>query len=167
MVRSLPGFGQALVKSTAVHSRRDIHGEARAEFALGNSTIIGVNIQGLTIDLPSSREAFELLVQYPLGQLAAKESLGDVLLIIDGLDVAAKERSREAIPALLANSDLAEGVRILATTRSDPDVMRFFSHSAGVMVDWVGPLMTCGLASGVMIVAVLCVAMFTQVTQVE
>ena len=38
---------------------------------------------------------------------------------------------------------------------------------AGVMVDWVGPLMTCGLASGVMIVAVLCVAMFTQVTQVE
>jgi MFS family permease len=38
---------------------------------------------------------------------------------------------------------------------------------AGVMVDWVGPLMTCGLASGVMIVGVLCVAMFTQVTQVE
>ena len=38
---------------------------------------------------------------------------------------------------------------------------------AGVMVDWVGPLMTCAFASGVMIVAVLCVAMFTQVTQVE
>ena len=37
----------------------------------------------------------------------------------------------------------------------------------GVMVDWVGPLMTCAFASGVMIVAVLCVAMFTQVTQVE
>ena len=38
---------------------------------------------------------------------------------------------------------------------------------AGVMVDWVGPLMTCTFASGVMFVAVLCVAMFTRVTQVE
>jgi MFS family permease len=38
---------------------------------------------------------------------------------------------------------------------------------AGVMVDWVGPLMTCTFASGVMIVAVLCVAVFTQVMQVE
>ena len=38
---------------------------------------------------------------------------------------------------------------------------------AGVMVDWVGPLMTCTFASGVMIVAVLCIVIFTQVTQVE
>jgi MFS family permease len=38
---------------------------------------------------------------------------------------------------------------------------------AGVMVDWVGPLMTCGLASGVMMVAVGCIAALTQVTQVE
>ena len=38
---------------------------------------------------------------------------------------------------------------------------------AGVLVDHFGPLLTCGLASGVMIVWVIGMAVFTNVTQVE
>jgi hypothetical protein len=125
LTSTVPGFGDALVATLA--ERVSIVGTAQAGTAAPGSSLTGVSIG--RIDLGSGEElSFDRNFTQPLTRLYANGYAQPILLLVDALDEA-QMYTGVRLPHLLSRlHDLPALVRILASTRDDPDVLEFFQN---------------------------------------
>lgn len=90
---------------------------------------MGGTVTGILIDLGSLSEelSFDRAFTQPLKKLYDRGYSEPILLVVDALDEALGYTGDKTLPALLATLDeFPAGVRVLATTRDDPRVMKLF-----------------------------------------
>lgn len=88
---------------------------------------VGVSIQNLHLDALSGVESFNRVLRDPLKELYRRGYSEMIVLVVDALDEAVYFTEKPDIVELLAGiSDLPAQVRILATTRNDPRVLKFY-----------------------------------------
>jgi hypothetical protein len=121
LAANVPGFSDALAGVLA--DRVNIVATARADTAESGSHVIGavVNLGALGDELSYDR-AFCL----PLRNLYEAGNSTPILLLVDALDEAQTYGGVTVADLLSRSEDLPEPVRILATTRNEPRVLKFF-----------------------------------------
>ena len=98
--------------------------------AAGGSQVQNVVIHELCIGVLSARSTFDRVVRSPLEALFASGFDRPVVLLVDALDEALTYSGGTNIVQLLAKlTDLPPKVRILATTHSDPTVLKLFREA--------------------------------------
>lgn len=125
LTRTVPGFGKALTATLAEQVRIN---SVLTDFTVqqgGSATGVYIgylNLQGLSEEL-----SFNRVLRDPLKQLYVDGYDQPMLLLIDGLDEALTYSGVTNVVQLLAKlTDLPAQVRILATTRDEPRVLKFF-----------------------------------------
>lgn len=124
LTETVPGFAEALAASLAeqVH----ISGTAKAGRVVPGATVVGVAISEVHLSGLSDELSFDRAFTVPLKKLFASGHSDPILLLVDALDEAATY-SGLAVPMLLAGlRDFPAQVRIVATTRNDPRVLKHF-----------------------------------------
>jgi hypothetical protein len=121
LVQALPGFADALVQS--LNDRVKIVGSAHAEVAAHCSTVSGVTIGRLEIGGLDAEAGFERTFVMPLKALPPGPPL---LLLVDALDEARADDTRTIVDLLSRLDDLPPRVRLLATSRDDPRVLKHY-----------------------------------------
>ena len=120
----LDGFGDALAATLA--DRVNIVGTAITGVAESGSRSSGVTINRLELGALSDEMSFDRCFAAPLDALYAGNGRGPMLLLVDALDEA-QTYNGATIAELLANSeDLPPEVRIIASTRDEPRVLKHF-----------------------------------------
>jgi hypothetical protein len=124
LTQNVAGFADALADTLA--DRVSIIGTANVETAGEGARVTGVSIGRLDIGSLSDELSFDRAFSVPLKRLHARGKIEPILLLVDGLDEA-QTYGGTTLPELLSrNTDLPSNVRILAGTRDDPRVLRFF-----------------------------------------
>src|SRR5262245_45220776 len=123
LTSTVSGFGEALAATLA--DRVSIVGTAQAGTAATGRRLTGVAIG--RIDLGAlGIEGFDRAFTQPLKKLYESGDAEPMLLLVDALDEA-QTYTGLTLPDLLSRlTDLPAGVRILATTRDEPRVLKFF-----------------------------------------
>lgn len=136
LVKSLPGYAEALVETIKPH-QLTIHVGIRVERLEAGGRITGVVIHRLATGNPS--EDLEILLRGPLA--AMKPPPQPALIIIDGLDEAVRHGGASNLAALLGNlGELPRWVRLFYTTQPTDAVLRHleFLHPKMVHADQPG-----------------------------
>lgn len=125
LTRRVPGFGKALTATLADQVRIDsvLKDVTVQQGGSATGVYIGhLNLQGLSEEL-----SFNRVLRDPLKQLYKDGYDQPMLLLFDALDEALTYSGMTNVVQLLAKlSDLPAQVRILATTRDEPRVLKFF-----------------------------------------
>jgi tetratricopeptide (TPR) repeat protein len=122
----LDGFGDALAATLA--DRVNIVGTAITGVAEAGSRSSGVTINRLDLGALSDETTFDRCFAAPLEAFYSGNGREPMLLLVDALDEA-QTYNGTTIAALLANSeDLPPEVRIIASTRDEPRVLKHFRH---------------------------------------
>jgi hypothetical protein len=125
LTSTVPGFGDALVATLA--ERVSIVGTVQAGTAAPGSSLTGVSIGRIDLGSLGDEPSFDRAFTQPLKKLYAGGHTEPMLLLVDALDEAQSYTGVVTVPDLLHRlRDLPGGVRIVATTRDDPEVMKFF-----------------------------------------
>jgi tetratricopeptide (TPR) repeat protein len=124
LTQNVPGFADALADTLA--DRVSIVGTVRAEAVGEGARVTGVSIGRLDLGLLSDELSFDHAFSVPLKRLHARGEVEPILLLVDGLDEAQTYGGTTLSELLSRNTDLAPSLRILASTRDDPRVLRFF-----------------------------------------
>ncbi|MDM0030118.1 AAA family ATPase [Variovorax saccharolyticus] len=130
LVQALPGFADALVQSLS--DRVQIVGSAHAGVAAHGSTVSGVTIGRLEIGGLGAEAAFDRTFVAPLKALPPGPPL---LLLVDALDEARADDSRTLVDLLSRLDDLPPRVRLLATSRDDPRVLKHYRDVPRLALD--------------------------------
>jgi len=121
---AVAGFGDALAATLA--ERVSIVGTARAGTAAPGSNLTGVGIGRIDLGSLGDEFSFDRAFTEPLKKLYATGHTEPMLLVVDALDEA-QTYTGVTVPYLLSRLvDLPPSVRILATTRDEPEVLVFF-----------------------------------------
>jgi tetratricopeptide (TPR) repeat protein len=124
LTETVKGFADALVATLA--ERVSIVGTAQAGTAATGSNLTGVSIGRIDLGALGDELSFDRAFTDPLNRLYAGSHKEPMLLLIDALDEA-QTYTGVTLPDILHSlTDLPINVRILATTRDDPDVLKFF-----------------------------------------
>jgi hypothetical protein len=122
---TVTGFGKAL-RDTLADDRVSIVGTAQAGMATAGSSLTGVAIGRIDLGALGDELSFDRAFTQPLKKLYASGHGEPMLLLVDALDEA-DTYTGVKIPDLLSRlSDLPTPIRILATTRDEPRVLKFF-----------------------------------------
>lgn len=96
---------------------------------------INIMIRHLTVNAWSAVEAFAQVVLAPLAAASACNPRQLFVILIDGLDEAARGRADGSIVDLVARADgLPQNVRFLMTSRVDSLVLRYFGDQCGFLM---------------------------------
>jgi WD40 repeat protein len=121
---TVKGFGDALAATLA--DRVQIVGTAQAGTAAPGANLTGVAIRQIDLGTLGDELSFDRAFTQPLKELYARDYSEPMLLLVDALDEA-QTYSGVILSDLLSRvADLPEPVRILASTRDDPRVLKFF-----------------------------------------
>lgn len=124
LTRNVPEFASALEASLADQVKISV--EQHIDTMQGGS-VTGVSIEQLNLDKLDDELAFNRILRDPLKKLYQKGYNEPILLLVDALDEAAIYIGTPNIIQLLARlDDLPIPIRILATTRTDPRVLKFY-----------------------------------------
>jgi hypothetical protein len=124
LVQTVSGYDAALADVLA--DRVSIVGVAQATTAESGSHLTGVSIGRLDLGALDDEISFDRAFSQPLKRLYERGYADPLLLLVDALDEA-QTHSGFTLPDLLArNTDLPRQVRILATSRDEPRVLKFF-----------------------------------------
>lgn len=124
LCEKVAGFGEALAASLV--ERVSIIGDARADTAAAGARLTGVSIARLELAGLGDELSFDRTFNTPLKKMFAAGHLEPILLLVDGLDEALTYGGTTLVSLLSQSADLPPTVRILATTRNDPRVLKFF-----------------------------------------
>jgi hypothetical protein len=123
---AVKGFDGALAATLA--DRVKIVGIAQAGTAAVGANLTGVAIGSIDLGTLGDELSFDRAFVLPLKKLYESGHSEPMLLLSDALDEAQTYTGKVTLPKLLsALADLPAGVRILATTRDDPDLLQFFT----------------------------------------
>lgn len=123
LANKVDGYREAL--KTILEDRVRIEGTVKAKAAAAGSTLIGVDVK-LNLAALGDEFGFDHAFIRPLRKLYEDGYAEKMLLLVDSLDEA-QIYTGTTIPELLSRpSDLPPQVRILATTRDEPRVLKFF-----------------------------------------
>jgi tetratricopeptide (TPR) repeat protein len=123
LTNKVGGYREAL--KSILEDRVQIVSNVQAKTAAAGSTIIGVDVK-LSLGTVGDEFGFDQAFVQPLRKLYENSHTEPVLLLVDALDEA-ETYTGVTLPDLLSRpSDLPPGVRILATTRDEPEVLKFF-----------------------------------------
>jgi WD40 repeat protein len=122
---STAGFGDAL--SHVLDERISIVGKASTGPVAPGSSVAGVSIGHIDASGLGDELSFDRWFVRPLKEMYTRGYSIPILLVVDALDEAQTYTERVTLPNLLSRlSDLPRQVRILATTRDEPRVLKFF-----------------------------------------
>lgn len=126
LTETVPPFGKAL--AATVVDRVEIRGEATVKGDVGADALItAVNIRSLTLDHLGGLESFNRVLRDPLRELYANGFDQPILLLVDSLDESVSFSPKPDVAMLLAEAtDFPEQVRIMATTRPDQRLLKFY-----------------------------------------
>jgi hypothetical protein len=123
LTASVPRFADALA---TLADRVSIIGTAQAGTVAAGSSLTGVAISHLDLGALGDEHGFDRAFTQPLKKLYASGDAKPMLLLVDALDEAQTYSGVTLSDLLSRLADLPAGVRILATTRDDPEVRKFF-----------------------------------------
>jgi hypothetical protein len=127
LTSTVEGFGAALAATLA--DRVQIVGIAQAGTAAPGANLTGVAIAQIDLGTLGDELSFDRALTQPLKKLYETGHVEPTLLLVDALDEAETYTGATKIPDLLSRlSDLPSAVRILATSRDEPRVLKFFRH---------------------------------------
>jgi hypothetical protein len=123
---AVTGFGDALAATLA--DRVNIIGTAQAATAAAGASLTGVAIGHIDLSALGDEPSFDRAFVRPLKKLYESGRCEPMLLLVDALDEAQTYAGGKTLPALLSSTldGLPAGVRVLAATRDDPDMLQFF-----------------------------------------
>jgi hypothetical protein len=122
---TVKGFGDALVATLA--DRVSIVGTAQAGTAAYGANLTGVSIGRIDLGALGDELSFDRAFAEPVKKLYARGYSESMLLLVDALDEAQTYTGQVTLPDLLSRlADLPKPVRIFATTRDEPRVLKFF-----------------------------------------
>jgi len=125
LAANLPGFAAALAATLA--ERVQIVGTVQADSVATGARLTGVSIGHIDLGTLGDEQSFDRAFSEPLKRLYAGEWGGPILLLVDALDEAQTYTGPVTLPDLLSRvADLPVQVRILATTRKEPRVLKHF-----------------------------------------
>jgi hypothetical protein len=124
LTASVPPFADALAATLA--DRVSIIGTAQAGTVAAGSSLTGVAISHIDLGALGDEHGFDRAFTQPLKKLYASGDAKPMLLLVDALDEAQTYSGVTLSDLLSRLADLPAGVRILATTRDDPEVLKFF-----------------------------------------
>jgi hypothetical protein len=121
---TVKGFGDAIAATLA--ERVSVVGTAQAGTAAAGSSLTGVAIGRIDLGALGDELSFDRAFTQPLKKLYASGYSEPMLLLVDALDEA-DTYTGVKIPDLLSRlADLPAPIRILASTRDEPRVLKFF-----------------------------------------
>jgi WD40 repeat protein len=122
---TVKGFGQAL--AATLSDRVNIVGTVLAGTAATGSNLTGVAIDRIDLATLDDEPSFDRAFVQPIKKLYESGHRDPMLLLVDALDEAQTYTGKIKLSRLLSGiADLPPGVRILAATRDDPDMLQFF-----------------------------------------
>lgn len=125
LTRKVPGFGKALVATMG--EQVQIASEQHVDRVEKGGIVTGVYIANLNLGGLSEELSFNRILRDPLKRLYEDGYEEPMLLLVDALDEALTYSGGTNVVQLLAKlTDLPAKVRILATTRHDPRVLKCF-----------------------------------------
>ena len=125
LAANVAGFAAALAATLA--ERVQIVGTAHAGLAATGAQLTGVSIERIDLGTLGDEQSFDRAFSQPLKRIYTGESGGPILLLVDALDEAQTYTGSVTLPDLLSRvDDLPAQVRILATTRNEPRVLKHF-----------------------------------------
>jgi hypothetical protein len=123
LAHTVPSFGEALAATLA--DRLSITGTAHAGTAEAGASLIGVSI-ALNLTGLGEESSFDRGFVQPLKRLYERGYDQPLLLIIDGLDETQTHADALLAHLLSQHADWPRPVRMLATTRNEPRILKFF-----------------------------------------
>src|SRR6185503_9862181 len=124
LAASVQGFSNALAATLA--ERVTIMGTAHADTAAPGSNVTGTEIERIDLGTLGDELSFDRAFTQPLKKLYAMGHNEPMLLLLDALDETQTYTGITLADLLSRLSDLPAGVRIVATTRDEPRVLKFF-----------------------------------------
>jgi hypothetical protein len=125
LTANLEGFADALVQTLGDQIR--ITTEQRMERVESGANVTGVRIERLDLGGLSDELSFDRVLREPLQKLYEGRFDEPIILLIDALDEAGTYTGPTNIIRLLAKlDDLPNKVRVLATSRPDPRVLKYY-----------------------------------------
>lgn len=126
LTRKVPGFGEAL--AATMGEQVQITSEQHVGRVEEGGSVTGIYIANFDLGCLSEELSFNRILRDPLKHLYGDGYDEPMLLLVDSLDEALTYSGATNVVQLLAKlSDLPPQVRILATTRDEPRVLKFFS----------------------------------------
>jgi hypothetical protein len=126
LTANVPGFGAALAATLA--ERVQIIGTASSGTAEAGASLTGVAIGHIDLGTLGDEMSFDRAFTLPLKKLYSGSYKTPMLLLVDALDEAVTYSGITIADLLSRLADLPPQVRILATTRDDPRVLKFYRH---------------------------------------
>lgn len=132
LASSIPGYGDALL--AAEGGGRQIN--VRVNQQVGQAdTVIGIQIQNLTLGGSDVQETFNRMVATPLNAVLAGGRAAPVTILVDALDEALAADATTTIVRLLARSaGLPAQVRFILTSRRDARVLGELGVAEGLFL---------------------------------
>lgn len=125
LMTSLDGFAAAFASTSG---KLQISVTQNIDILNAGGTVTGVTIGKIDIGMLGDELSFDRALVKPLEYLDKNRALSPILLLVDALDEALLYTGI-TIPDLLSRiADLPAVVRILATSRDDPRVLKFFRN---------------------------------------
>ncbi|HEY0790850.1 MAG TPA: hypothetical protein VGD78_07270 [Chthoniobacterales bacterium] len=125
LTETVTAFGDALAATLA--ERIQVVGTAQASTVGPGASLIGIKIGPIDLGTLGDESSFDRAFTLPLKKLYENGHPEPMLILVDALDEALGYTGEKTLPALLATlDDLPRQVRLLATTRDEPRVLKFF-----------------------------------------
>ena len=127
LTRNVKGFSDALLAT--LPGRVDIHATQTVGTVQSGGAVTGVYVARLDLGALGDDQGFDLAFTRPLKKLYESGYDRPLVLLVDALDEA-ETYTGVKLPKLLAGlEDLPSQVRILATTRPDPRILKYYRRS--------------------------------------
>jgi hypothetical protein len=124
LVQTVGGYGAALADVLA--DRVSIIGIAQSSTAKSGSHLTGVSINRLDLSALNDEASFDRAFSQPLKRLHERGYTEQLLLLVDALDEAQTYSGITLSDLIARSADLPQNVRILASSRDEPRVLKFF-----------------------------------------
>jgi hypothetical protein len=125
LTRGVPVFGQAL--AVTLGDQVQITAEQRVDHVASGASVTGISIANLDLRGLSEELSFNRILRDPLKRLYADGYKEPLLLLVDSLDEALTYTGSTNLVQLMSKlTDIPPQVRLLATTRPDPRVTKYF-----------------------------------------
>lgn len=128
LARTVPRFGEAL--AAVLQDRVQVVGNAHVGSAAAGSSVTGVWIERIDLSTLTDDYSFDQAFTRPLKKAYESGYTEPMLVIVDALDESLDYSGKTLAELLSGLDDLPHQVRILATTRQDPRVLKCFDEMA-------------------------------------
>jgi tetratricopeptide (TPR) repeat protein len=127
LTRTVPGFGEALAATLA--ERVQILGIARTDMACAGSSQTGVIIKQIDLGTLGDELSFDRAFTQPLKKFYGSSNREPMIVLVDALDEAETYTGVGLSDLLSQLTDLPAQVRLVATTRNEPRVLKRYRQS--------------------------------------